>query len=122
MLRRGRLSLPPIAAIGEGTVRFVRCESAGVFASLVGSERVFRTRHDPSRYGVATMNDDLLSLLGKTGFSRREFVVTSLATGFALSVQPISAQTITTDATGLVAGEVKIPVADGTLPAYRALP
>ena len=44
------------------------------------------------------MHDDLLSLLGKVGFSRREFVVTSLATGFALSVQPVSAETITTDA------------------------
>jgi carboxymethylenebutenolidase len=53
---------------------------------------------------------------------RRTFAVTSLATGFALSVRPISAATITTDATGLEAGEVKIPVADGELPAYRAMP
>src|SRR5262249_32291430 len=29
---------------------------------------------------------------------------------------------ITTDAAGLEAGEVKIPVADGQLPAYRAMP
>ena len=68
------------------------------------------------------MHDDLLSLLGKVGFSRREFVVTSLATGFALSVQPVSAQTITTDTKGIVAGEVTVPVADGPMPAYRALP
>jgi len=54
--------------------------------------------------------------------SRRGFVVTSLAAGFALSVQPVSARTITTDTQGLEAGEVKIPVADGTIPAYRALP
>ena len=55
-------------------------------------------------------------------FSRREFVVVSLAAGFALSVLPVSAQTITTDANGLVAGEVKIPVQNGEIPAYRAMP
>jgi carboxymethylenebutenolidase len=55
-------------------------------------------------------------------FSRRGFVVTSLATGFALSVQPVSAQTITTDTNGLEAGEVKIPVPDGEVPGYRAMP
>ncbi|MFO0807515.1 MAG: dienelactone hydrolase family protein [Gemmataceae bacterium] len=55
-------------------------------------------------------------------FGRREFVVTSLAAGFALAVQPVSAQTITTDAKGLEAGEVKIPVTGGDIPAYRAMP
>ena len=68
------------------------------------------------------MHEDLLSLLGKVEFTRREFVVTSLATGFALAVQPVSAETITTDASGLTAGEVKIPVKDGEIPAYRAMP
>src|SRR5437879_7355173 len=49
--------------------------------------------------------------------------MTSLATGFALSVQPIAAQTvITTDTTGLDAGEVKVPAKDGEVPAYRAMP
>ena len=48
--------------------------------------------------------------------------MTSLAAGFALSAQPVSAQTITTDTKGLEAGEVKIPVNDGEIPAYRALP
>lgn len=47
----------------------------------------------------------------------------SLSTGYAVAVSPIVAQTaIRTDATGLTAGEVPIPVADGTLPAYRAAP
>jgi carboxymethylenebutenolidase len=56
-------------------------------------------------------------------FTRRGFVVTSLASGFALATQPISAQTtLTTDTNGLEAGEVKIPVADGQIPAYRAMP
>ncbi len=64
----------------------------------------------------------MLSLLGKTDFNRRSFVVTSLAAGFALAVRPVSAATITTDDKGLVAGEVKIPVPDGEMPAYRAQP
>ena len=58
-------------------------------------------------------------------FNRREFLVTSiLAAGtFAAAVQPIQAQTqIKTDDKGLVAGEVKIPVSDGEIPAYRAMP
>ncbi|AWM36526.1 Carboxymethylenebutenolidase [Gemmata obscuriglobus] len=54
--------------------------------------------------------------------SRRAFTVTTLAAGFALSTQPVAAETITTDAKDLTAGEVKIPVKDGTVPAYRAAP
>src|SRR6267143_106138 len=64
----------------------------------------------------------LEGLLPRSQWSRRGFVMTSLATGFALSVQPVSAQTITTDTNGLDAGEVKVPVADGSMPAYRAMP
>jgi carboxymethylenebutenolidase len=69
------------------------------------------------------MKEDLLSLLPKTEVTRRRFVVTSLAAGFALAVRPVAAQTvITTDTKGLEAGEVKIPVSDGQIPAYRAMP
>ena len=74
------------------------------------------------------MNDmnreDLLALVtNKTGWSRRDFVTSSLATGFALAVQPVCAQTvITTDTQGLTAGEVKIATKDGDIPAYRAMP
>jgi carboxymethylenebutenolidase len=50
--------------------------------------------------------------------TRRAFVVSTLTTGFALAVRPVAAETIHTDATGLVAGEVKI----GEMPAYRAMP
>jgi carboxymethylenebutenolidase len=53
---------------------------------------------------------------------RRAFLVTKLAAGFAMAVRPVTAQTITTDTAGLTAGEVKIPVAGGTIPAYRAMP
>jgi carboxymethylenebutenolidase len=68
------------------------------------------------------MHPDAISLLPKTDFTRRGFVVTTLASGFALSVQPVSAETITTDTRGLEAGEVKIPTSDGEMPAYRAMP
>ncbi len=68
------------------------------------------------------MKEDLQSLLAENDVSRRSFVVTALGVGFAAAVQPVTAQTITTDTTGLVAGEVKIPVKDGEIPAYRALP
>ena len=68
------------------------------------------------------MDEEVRGLLPKTTFTRREFVITTLAAGFALAVRPVSAQTITTDAGGLEAGEVKIPAADGTIPAYRAMP
>lgn len=68
------------------------------------------------------MDEELRSLMPKTEFTRREFVMTTLAAGFALAVRPVSAQTITTDTAGLLAGEVKIPTADGQIPAYRAMP
>jgi carboxymethylenebutenolidase len=68
------------------------------------------------------MHEDLLSLLPKTQFSRREFVVTTLAAGFALAVQPVAAEVITTDTKGIEAGEVKIPVKNEEMPGYRAMP
>ena len=69
------------------------------------------------------MRDELLSLLPKVDLTRREFTVGGLAAGFALAVQPVSAQTVTTDTAGLEAGEVKVPAADGQMiPAYRAMP
>jgi len=63
------------------------------------------------------------SLLPETPFTRRSFLVTALGTGFALSVQPVMAQTaISTDSAGLTAGEIKVPAAGGEMPAYRAQP
>ncbi len=61
-------------------------------------------------------------VIDRTAMNRRGFAMTSLATGFALAVQPVAATIIATDASGLEAGEVKIPVADGRMPAYRAMP
>jgi len=54
--------------------------------------------------------------------TRRGFVMATLATGFAMAVRPVSAETITTDQGGLVAGEIQIATTDGRLPAYRARP
>ena len=49
-------------------------------------------------------------------------VTALLPQGFAKIVQPIASTTITTDTTGLVAGEVKIQTMTGPVPAYRAMP
>ena len=65
---------------------------------------------------------ELKVMVPRASWSRRGFVMTSLATGFALSAGPVSAETITTDTSGLTAGEVKVPVKDGEIPAYRAMP
>ncbi len=54
--------------------------------------------------------------------TRRDFVMTSLMTGFTLAVKRAEAAPIHTDSQGLVAGQVKVPTQDGALPAYRAQP
>jgi carboxymethylenebutenolidase len=63
------------------------------------------------------MNDASISMT-----SRRQVLVHSLSTGFALAVTPIAASALTTDTEGLVAGEIKIPTSTGDIPGYRALP
>ena len=63
------------------------------------------------------------SLLPAQTFNRRSFIVTSLGAGFALATQPVMAQTaIKTDSNGLLAGEIKVPIKDGEMVAYRAAP
>lgn len=55
--------------------------------------------------------------------NRRHVVAGGLAAaGFALAVQPIGAATITTDTSGIDAGDVKIKAGDENLPGYRAMP
>lgn len=56
---------------------------------------------------------------------RREFFVTSIVGAglYAAATMPIAAQTVIhTDDVGLTVGEVDIPVSDGQIPAYRAMP
>ena len=70
-----------------------------------------------------TTSPEFDSLVPAQSFDRRSFLATSLGAGFALAVQPVMAQTaIRTDDAGLLAGDVKVPVKDGEMVAYRALP
>ncbi|MGB8240061.1 MAG: dienelactone hydrolase family protein [Azonexus sp.] len=70
-----------------------------------------------------THDPEFESLVPAQSFNRRNFLVTSLGAGFALAVQPVMAQSaIRTDDTGLLASEVKVPVKDGEMVAYRAAP
>ena len=52
----------------------------------------------------------------------RRVALGAVGVGFALSTRPVAATTIITDTKGLVAGDVKIKVADGQSPAYFARP
>jgi carboxymethylenebutenolidase len=53
----------------------------------------------------------------------RDFVCTSIGSGFAAAVLPVMAQTvITTDSVGLVSGELMIPAGNFKMPACRAAP
>lgn len=68
-------------------------------------------------------SSEFASLFPAVPFNRRSFIVTALGAGFALSVQPVIAQTaISTDSNGLTAGEIKVPAEGGEMPAYRAQP
>jgi carboxymethylenebutenolidase len=69
-----------------------------------------------------TEHPEIAGVLQVPPMTRRTMLVTTLSVGFAAAVQPISAQTVTTSDAGLTTGEVKIPVADGEIPAYRAAP
>src|SRR5580698_171231 len=54
--------------------------------------------------------------------TRRDFVMTSLMTGFTLAVTRAESAPIHTDSTGLVAGEIRVHTLQGEIPAYRAQP
>jgi carboxymethylenebutenolidase len=60
----------------------------------------------------------------RSGLTRREFLVTTGAAvaGYTLAAGPLRAEVISTPATGLVAGEISIPVAGREIPGYRAKP
>lgn len=69
------------------------------------------------------LKEEFDCLVPSREFSRRDFVRTSVGSGFAAAVLPVAAQTmVKTDTTGLIAGEVTIPVGDFKMPAYRAAP
>jgi carboxymethylenebutenolidase len=68
------------------------------------------------------MHEDPVKHTSETELTRREFVAATVSAGIALAATPVSAQKITTDASGLISGEVKIPVSDGEIPSYRSRP
>ncbi len=71
----------------------------------------------------ANIEAHLKSLRPKLDLSRRDVMVATLASSFALATEPIAAETrITTDVEGLDAGEVRIKTTDIEIPAYRAMP
>ena len=59
---------------------------------------------------------------GRLQPTRRAVLAGLVGSGFALAVRPVAAETITTSAAGLEAGDVKIPTSTGDIPGYRALP
>ncbi len=78
----------------------------------------------PMHYGLKPIDfrNPPHAAAANAGVSRREFLVTSLASGFALASGAVQAKAILTDSKGLTAGEVSISVAGGKIPAYRAAP
>jgi carboxymethylenebutenolidase len=70
-----------------------------------------------------TQSDEEFSgQLGPSAVTRRGFLASTLATGFALAVRPVFSEPIMTDTKGLIAGQIMIPTDDGNMPAYRAMP
>ncbi len=81
-----------------------------------------RPAHPASKACKMTIDRTSSPLSGRA-VTRRDFVSASVGTGFAAAVLPVAAQTlVTTNAAGLDAGEVSIPVGSFKMPAYRAAP
>ena len=71
-----------------------------------------------------TLKDsELVSLTPETNVTCRMFVVNAtMTTGLALSVRAANAAMIKTPMDGLRGGMVNVPTADGSIPAYMAMP
>src|ERR1700719_1153231 len=82
----------------------------------------------PSRRSTVVQRKPMSDVEGLTNtappFSRRSFMTASaaVAAGYTLAAGPVRADVITTDTTGLDAGDTKIKVADGEMPGYFARP
>src|ERR1700682_5350364 len=70
------------------------------------------------------LTSDIVGLTRTAPLSRRGFMTATAATaaGYTLAAGPVRADVIKTDTTGLDAGDAKIKVADGEMPAYFARP
>src|SRR5215475_7821615 len=68
---------------------------------------------------------DIIGLTTPAPVSRRSFFMTAsaaAAAGYTLAAGPVRAQAITTDTTGLKAGDAKVKVQGGEMPVYFARP
>jgi carboxymethylenebutenolidase len=70
------------------------------------------------------MTSDILGLTKAAPFSRRGFMTAAAATaaGYTLAAGPVRADVVKTDTAGLVAGDARIAVPGGEMPAYFARP
>ena len=70
------------------------------------------------------LTSDVIGLTKVAPFSRRGFMTASAAVtaGYTLAAGPVRADAIKTDTGGLTAGDARIKVADGEMPAYFARP
>jgi carboxymethylenebutenolidase len=70
------------------------------------------------------LTSDIIGLTKTAPLSRRGFMTASaaVAAGYTLAAGPVRADVIKTDTEGLDAGEARIKVADGDMPAYFARP
>jgi len=70
------------------------------------------------------LTPDVIGLTKTAPFSRRGFMSASaaVAAGYTLAAGPVRAEVITTDTSGLNAGDAKVKVADGEMPVYFARP
>ena len=67
---------------------------------------------------------DIVGLTTTAPLSRRGFMTASAASaaGYTLAAGPVRAQVVTTDTSGLTAGEAKVTVSGGDMPLYFAKP
>lgn len=69
------------------------------------------------------LEQDVQGMLPEKDFDRRDFIWTALGASAAMALAGnASAQQITTDTAGIVAGDVTIPTKDAQLRGYRAMP
>src|SRR6266403_5190972 len=78
--------------------------------TFVGSRRslMVAAHNGPGGTQMDVFEAEHCEVLPRASWSRRGFLVTTLATGFAVAAGPISAETITTDTIGLDVAEVKV--------------
>src|SRR4030081_2832738 len=70
------------------------------------------------------LTSDIIGLTKTAPLSRRGFMTATAATaaGYTLAAGPVRADVITTETKGLAAGDTKVKVGDGEMPAYFARP